>query len=255
MEKNGNEKNIELLLHAPEKYILENQKVIEIIVSRYQRGGYFAAGDKNEVVQYINLRLLDGVLHKMREQYNQEYFLSTYFAAIVNNLCKEYLVKSKNEKLGISYEEYAGGQKTFDNSSYQTLLNDEIDRLEAIFRMYHKKRLKLYLSLKLFFRIPISPEELKDLRKQILRQTPTEPPDLNPKILALKTDAQLFELFAKYAEDPEDVKKAGEALKRWIYVKIHEIIDLLNGTDNRSNYDIETLGILFAEYAAKKSNP
>lgn len=237
----SNEKNKELLLSNPQKFVVENQHVLEIIVRRYIKSGYVLLNDKNEIIQHINVRLLDGVITKMQKQYNPSFFVSTYFACVVNNLCKEFLNVKKKDHDNIRYEDYAKHKSDFNDPSSAVIINEEIERLDLIFRMYHQKKEKLIRALKIKYKIELTEEVL------------VENVATNHN-LASMTDTELFKYYSGWISKFDNKPISGDSLKRWTYAKIEEIMNLLNGNKKKSSYDMETLGILFEKYLNKKSN-
>lgn len=249
-----NEINIDLLLNNPQKFVVENQKVVEIIVKRYIKSGYILINNKDEMIQHINLRLLDGVISKMQMQYNPDFFVSTYFSCIVNNLCKEFLNIQKKDDKNIHYEEFAKHKESKSNPNYHLLVEEEIRRLDFIISLYHQKKDKLLTALKIKFKLDISSDDITQLQKSGTLNSNSVPLNLSNAELAGKTESELFSYYATYFDTSGGKHVSGDSLKRWTYQKIEEIIGLLNGKTNKSFYDMETLGILFEKYLEKKSN-
>lgn len=243
-----NEINQDLLFNDPQKFVVKNQYAVEIIVNRYVKSGFIHINDKNEVIQHINLRLLDGVISKMQAQYDPGYFVSTYFATIVNNLCKEFLNLNKKNDANVNFEEFAKNKQSKSNPNNPLIIDEEIKRLDFIFRMYNQKKAKLLAALKIKYKLDITGKDLAELQN-----FGAAPLLLSTAELADMTESALFDYFAPYFDKSSGKQTSGNALKRWTYQKIEEIINLLNGNAN-SSYDLETLGTLYEKYLDKKSN-
>ncbi|MGE5457886.1 MAG: hypothetical protein ACM3RX_05990 [Methanococcaceae archaeon] len=252
MKNVPNEINADLLLNNPQKFVVENQKVIEIIVGRYVKAGYISFYNKDEMIQHINLRLLDGVISKMQIQYNPTYFVSTYFASVVNNLCKEFLNIQRKEDENVNFEDFAKNKASKSNPNYSLIIDEEIDRLDMIFRLYRHKKEKLFTSLKIKFKIEITRDDIARLQKEA--DFDSDHLEFSHSFMDDKTESELFNYYAPIFEKSNGKPVSGDSLKRWTYQKIEEVIDLLNGRENKKLYDIETLSILFEKYAQKKSN-
>jgi len=249
----SNETDLQLLMNNPGEYVAGKQNVIDVVVSRYIRYGFIPAAEKDDAIQFINLNLLDGIIQKMQWQYNPEFFLSTYLAAIINNLCKEYVVKLRKEKLTVSYDDYSSSNVSFDDASYGILLEEELNRLEMILKLYNRKRSRLILSLKLYFRMPILPGELEAYAKENYPERTPFLPETDPAKLSNLTDTALFEVYGQFLDGSDDPRKAGANLKRWVYFKMAEIVDLLNGENHGGGYQAETFQILFEKFCQEKS--
>jgi hypothetical protein len=243
-----NEINHDLLFNDPQKFVVKNQYAVEIIVDRYVKLGYIHIKNKNEVIQHINLRLLDGVISKMQAQYDPSYFVSTYFATIVNNLCKEFLNLNKKNDANIRFEDFAKQKESKSNPNNLLIIDEEIKRLEFIFGMYNKKKVKLLTALKIKLRLDIKGEDLAQLDN-----SDAIPLLHSNAVLADMTESALFEYFAPYFDKSSGKQISGNTLKRWTYQKIEEIIYLLN-ENTQSTYNLETLGTLYEKYLENKSN-
>lgn len=253
MKSVANEINTDLLFNNPQKFVVENQNVIEIIVKRYIKSGYLLLNNKNEMIQHINLRLLDGVIVKMQMQYDSKYFVSTYFACIVNNLCKEYLNIQKKDDGNVDYEEFAKNKASKSNPKYHLFVEEEVKQLDFIFRLYHNKKEKLIAALKIKYKLDVSINDIAKVQTSLGLKTTSAPLELSNIEVAEKTEGELFNYYAPYFEKSNGKQVSGDSLKRWTYQKIDEIISLLNQNGDKA-YDLETLGILFEQYLIKNSN-
>lgn len=251
-ELSKNDKDIELLFNKPDEFIEEKQTTISIIANRYIKFGYIRRNEKPEIIQHINLRLLDGILEKMKLQYDKKFMLSTYFSTIVNNLCKEFLNIKLKEQRVIPLDQVINEHlKNVPNNS-QMLINEEIQRLERIFRLYHRKRNKLQVALKIKYKIPIIDgdfSEFFDIRDIALEKVRMR---LENIFLESKNEVELFNSIIGIYNEFNEKQINGESYRHWAYLKINEIIDLLNN-GRESSYDLETFGLLFQKYIEKMS--
>ncbi len=244
-----NDYDIHLLLKDPNRFIEEHQKTISYVVNKFVYTGLITYQERDDVVQFINEKLLTDKLSKMQKQYRPTYFVVTYFSKIVHNLCLEYSRKQRSSKriedfsIDISQTDVASPGDV----SQQVLIDEESRRLGTILRMYHKDRHRIELVLKALFGIGIDREDLLDLypgasendinrlRKEC---NPTSDSDN-------KTDKQLYKVLTGFLNKYERKQNTPDALRKWTNVKITEIIDLLNEKPKTSNYNKETLKILF----------
>jgi len=65
-------------------------------------------------------------------------------------------------------------------------------------------------------------------------------------------DKEIYAIMTPLFNRCEGKENSPDALRKWINMKVDEIIDLLNGRTRRSNYDQETLKILAQKYYAAR---
>lgn len=246
---NKNDYDIHLLLKDPNRFIEEHQKTIFFVVNKFVYTGLINYQDRDEVVQYINEKLLTDKIGKMQSQYRPTYFVVTYLSKIVHNLCLEYSRKQRTPK---RIEDYSIDISKIDvadseNASRQVLIDEESKRLDAILNMYHRHRHRIEVLLKVLFGIGICREDLlrlysnaneKDIDRVAHACNPVSDKDK-------KTDKQLYETMTAFLNKYERKQNTPDALRKWTNAKITEIVNLLNGKPQTANYDKETLKILF----------
>ncbi len=147
----------QLLYSAPAEFLENNQAVIECIVLKFVGSGLFKEDEKDDVIQYINERLLSGVLEKMQEQYNSSFYLKTYFSKIVCNLCLQYsktLIKRKDAEKNVDFSQIQipTGETISKNIVYQEIY----EHLHTVLPLYGKRRPRLELLFKISLKIGIT---------------------------------------------------------------------------------------------------
>lgn len=248
-ENTKNGKKRDLLFNNPNQFLLENQYVIKIIVARFIRYGFVYSDERDELIQFINARLLHGILRKMKEQYNPSFCVSTYFATEINNLRKEFLNKYKKNNNLISIEDFSSPEQHLSEEQLKLLINEEIERLEIILRLYHSKKKKVILALKIKYHITIEVEDISDLSNMPVDELEKIFMMDNNQLWQFKTENQIFDYYAGLIGKFNEKKLMGELFKHWTYTKINEIIQLLNKDGKESSYDQETFGMLFEKYS------
>jgi RNA polymerase sigma factor (sigma-70 family) len=244
----NNDFDIHLLRNDPNAFIEEHQKTITFIVNKFVASGFFNHGDRDEIIQFINEKLLAERIAKMQKQYKANYFVVTYLSKIIHNLCLEYSRKQRTSlreeiSADISRLEIADNDSTVSN----LLIEEESQRLDTILKMYHKHGKRIEVILKIFFAIGICREDLLQLYPNAReRDINTVLNKCNPvSDLDAKTDRELYETVTQFINTYEKKQNTPDALRKWMNVKITEIIELLNGNPKTANYDKETLKILF----------
>jgi len=236
-----NQQDIELLQNNPHQLILNSQKLIDSIINQFIRGGHFRFEELCEVKQQVNEELLNRI-YKIRNQFQGKSLLRTYLSAIIRNVCNDILRK----KVRIHYIQLNESpvNQSITEIIYNLVLEEEMDRLQKAIRLYYKQSWKLLLCLKLRFKVPFSYEDFKNVNNNITQiefnwfVQKVSPYQDNPDTVILSA---LTEILNKC----ENKNNTPDALRKWIKLKINELIEILNGDPPTSHYNEETLQILF----------
>ncbi len=244
----NNDFDIHLLLKDPNTLIEEHQKTIACVVNKFVYTGLFSYHDRDEVIQYVNERLLTEKITKMQKQYKPQYYVVTYLSKIVYNLCLEY---SRKHRTGNREDTTVDISQTDipdnDDFSRHIMIQEESRRLDSILKMYYKHHKRIEVFLKIFFGIGITHDDLlqlypeadeKEISVVLQKCNPTSDIDH-------KTDKELYETLTQFINKYEKKHNSSDALRKWVHAKMTEIIVLLNGNPKTANYDKETLKILF----------
>jgi len=243
-----NDLDIHLLFNDPGGFVEAHQKTIQYVVNKFVLSGFFTYHDRDEVVQYVNEKLLTGKIEKMQKLYNRNYYVVTYLSKIIHNLCLEYSRKFRsrsreNTEIDISTLDITENADANSN----IIIEEESRRLDAILSMYNKSRPRVELFLKILCGVGFREDDIlslypeanrKDVERLVHQCTPASDHDK-------KTDKELFGSLTNFINKYDRKKNTADALRKWIAAKIDEIIQLLNGEPKTSHYNKETLKILF----------
>lgn len=244
----NNEQNIHLLFNDPNAFLEVHQTTIGYIVNRFIHTGFFEVSDRDEIIQYVNEKLLRDKIPKMQQQYDRSYFVTTYLSKIVHNVCLEYArANHRKRRQEVSLDVYQLETANTDNVADALVIEEEKKKLRTILRMYHKNQARIELFLKVLFGVGITDEQLISLYPTA---SSTDIHELTARCNATsdldrKTDKELYEALTNFINKYEQKKNTPDALRKWLDTRIAEIIHLLNGTPKTANYDKETLRILF----------
>lgn len=239
-----NQTEVDLLYNNPHALIENYQNIIQIIVQKLIRRELFKAHDREDVIQFINEKMLTEKIKKIQAQYNGSTYLTTYFSRIVQNLCFEYRRKF-NQQPTIEFDE----SKFYSSPDFnEMLIKDELRHLAAILKLFNRSRKKLELCLKLISRVEISQNDILSYY-----------PDCNAVELSNLTnrfgrdyydmlDKEIYAFITPFFNKCEKKNNSVDAIRKWLDEKTGEIIDLLNGKPRYANYDKETLIILVQKY-------
>jgi RNA polymerase sigma factor (sigma-70 family) len=247
----NNDNEIDLLYNNPKELLALHQDTIGFIVMKFVHSGLFTYTNKEDVIQYVNEKLLSGKIARMQEQYNGKYYVVTYFSKIVYNLCLEY---SRKERAG--YVESTGLEHIESQISDEVpiteriIIEQECRRLKAILSMYNTSRPRTELYIKALFGSGITSDEVRAVFPTISEEDRTlliercSPSSDLDRI----TDKEVYALLTELSNKYDNKSNSDDAVRKWIQIKISEITELLNGIPKVSNYDKETLKILFEYY-------
>lgn len=240
-----NDRDIELLRSDPHALILKYQTTVEIIVKKFIEGGLFRASEFADVVQDVNVRLLEKI-SAMQSQYNGKSLFKTYFSVIVRNIClREH--RRVLEHIAVDQENL---HRVFEPNAVEQkhIFEYEVRRFNLVLRLYHKHRAKLLFCLKLYYRIPLTSE---DVRLYLPRCTDEDRDSLMKNFSAafdVLSDTEIYDIVTPIMNRYEKKSNTPDALRKWTDSKVREIIEIMNGNPKHSNYNVETLRILVDDF-------
>jgi hypothetical protein len=244
----NNEQDIHLLYNNPHSFIEEHQKTIEFVVNKFVFTGFFAQSERDELIQFVNERLLSEKIRKMQQQYRPAYYVVTYLSKIVHNICLEY---SRKKRSG-NREEITGdldrlNLKDTEDITNKLLVDEEVQRLDNILSLYHRQRIRVEIFLKILFGIGVERDEIRLLYPKASDASIEELTARCDPLSDLdkKTDKDLYTALTQFCNRYENKNNTADALRKYIQAKMSEIIELLNSPPHRTSYDKETLKILF----------
>jgi hypothetical protein len=235
----------ELLFQNPSLLLIEIQGLIEIIVMKFIRTGGFSYHEKKDIIQTINEQLLLKI-PKIKEQYKGISTLRSYLAVIIQNICNEILRKKKHFK-NVELETAIITDDRAPNPQNALIIQQEIIRLRHALDLYHKQRNKLIICLKMKFRIPFS---IDDFQQYVEKITYEEYLQFEHKVTPYieSTDLCIYDALIVICNKYENKNNTTDSLRKWVGLKIKELIEFLNGVPRASNYTEETLQILFEKF-------
>ena len=170
-------------------------------------------------------------------------------SVVIGNLCYDKVYKHKRSLVRVDIKDEAihSGQEDILTG---IILENEFDRLKKILILYNKQQKKIEFILKVYFRCPVSRKDFLELSDK-LSDEDFERFDNNIDIKKLHTDKIIFEFITPILNKIDNKNNASDAVRKWVRLKIDEIIELINGTPARTNYTKETLQILMEKFFAK----
>jgi len=240
-----NEKDVKMLQSDPRGLILKYQETIRIILRKYISGGLFKPSEFEDLVQEINVSLLARI-PAMQTQYNGMSLFRTYLSVIIRNLCLKEHERSKR-RLESDLDTVVEISR-HDRVEEKLVFQREVHRFKTIIALYQKHRPKLLLCLKVYYRIPLTNEDIAAWYPQS---------DHSDRISLLEhfggnfdgvNDLEIYKILTPIMNKLEGKTNSPDALRKWTDSKIHEILELLNGTSKKASHTSETLRTLVDDF-------
>ncbi len=241
-----NQREIDLLRDNPGQFIVSYQPLIQIIVRVFVRSRQIRDCDHDEVISYINEKLLLKI-ERIRSQYNGVSMMRTYMSTVIRNLCLE---KIRESHSGLVEEpsqflEYAAYSPA--NQLNDIVIRQELQRLTKVMISFGSDRQRLEFCLKVMYRIPVTKEEFCSIAEGLnTNKLSFLWNSFNLKSIVEERDQylRLTTLFTLI----DGNKKSRDSIRKWIHHRLHQVISLMNGNPKRADYNEETVQLLFERY-------
>lgn len=225
-----------LLENHPRMVVLIYRRYIEkFIVYKHTN-----PSDREDIFQEVLTRLIEDKIYKIRERYDFDFkkvsSFTSYFMVTVRNIYID-IIRERNVRPLTSgdVQEINDvpdriGDKTMIN---RLVLNEELVKLRTILLLFYKSRARLELCLKLKFRIPVAKEDVE----RCFPNCREEDIEILAQDFKLARDKRVFEKILSVFNYHESRENKSDTLRKWINVKIDEIITHLNRTHNFAVYN------------------
>ncbi len=245
MAQNDNE--IWLLKNSPAELLALYQDLIRIIVRKYNRLGYVAGRDTDDLIQEVNRKLLERI-SKIQKQYNGISMLRTYFSVIVRNICLEEMRKNQNLEEPQSPDYHLLDQAEHPIDVF--LIRQEYERFEKVLKFLFKDRVRFIIMFRYMMDLKITGDQVLNLFSY------TSKSDLETVIADLNPDDEMtkkakFEKLSVILNILEKQNTSAESLRKWFVTRSKECLGLMNGDPPRSAYTLESLQILCEKHEVK----
>jgi RNA polymerase sigma factor (sigma-70 family) len=230
--------DVSLFRKDPVAVIIRYQPAIRQFVRRYVLLGSLPEADAQDVQQSITEKLLRQA-PLLASSFQGKSLLSTYLYAVVRNMLrKEYLERARSPEQ-VPFHENLHHRET----AIEAKLDLELQyrRFRAVLGLLPRRRAKITLGLKLFSGYPI---EGKDVLGAYPHCT-------GSKLLSFlrlfgngtggREDLEVFRVAGELIADIERKENSPDAFRRWMDIRIDEILTILNGDPPVYHFDRETL--------------
>jgi hypothetical protein len=240
---NGNGR--ELFFNDSSVFISEAQHIIDIIAYKFVKSKSFTFSELSDIKQTIAEELLKKKT-KILTQYQGKAQFSTYLSVVIQNICRE-ILRRKRPVFDSVPETMQWEDKSSVSPENEVIINQEVIKLKHAIALYYRQKSKLELCLKLRFRIPLHYSDLQNVS-----------PDFSPEEFSCfltdigdyleSSDKKIYAVLIPVLNKSEGKENTADSIRKWTTLKIFELIDFLNGDPPASNYNEETLQILFEKY-------
>ncbi len=234
-----------LLRENPFELLLQYQPVFELIARRYACNGFYHFTQTDEVVQHVNEKVFTKI-DQIREQFDGRVLVRTYLSAVCRKIVLEYIRKKGRREAFL-----AGYQVELEEPpavySLEYVIEEEFRRFDKVMLMFGSKRNKLWLLMKLLYRIGVDISDFERVDAGAAAMVTPEWISRFNEDSELK-DREIYQLVFPFFLRFEVRLTHYDSLRKWFYLKVAHVINLMNGSPPRAAYAEDTLQILVEKY-------
>jgi DNA-directed RNA polymerase specialized sigma24 family protein len=240
-----NFKNI--LQNHPQTVVLIYRKYIEkFILFKYSDSD---PAEREDIFQEVLTRLIEDKIYKIQQKYdfNKMSSFTSYFMVTVRNIYID-IIRERNVRPltagGVQEIDDVADRQGDNKMINRLMINEELVKLQTILLLYYKTRARLELCLKLKYRIPVCGEDVKECFPQCSDE------DINTlaQDFTLTRDKRMFEKILPVFNRHESRQNQSDTLRKWVNVKVDEIVTHLNRTHKIKVYSAKNFADFIALY-------
>ena len=237
----------DLLNVQPQAIVLLYRKCIEKYISYKHRN----MDEREDILQEVLTRLMEDKIYKIRERYDfnlkKNSTFTSYLMVTVRNIYID-IIRERNIR-PLTAGEFQPVDTLFDADDREQTMNrllieEEFLKLQTIMKLYYKSRPRLELCLKLKHRIPVGKEDTR----RCFPKCSKEDVEILTQDFQLAKDKTMFEKIVRIFNLHEGRQSKSDTVRKWVFVKIDEIISHLNRTHNADIYNRKNVAELFSLY-------
>ena len=236
--------DIALLRNNKNGFILQCQRILEIVVKHFIKTGLFTHDQFHDVMQSANVELIRR-LPIIEKNFDNRVLMITYMNVVIRNIC---LRIHEQEQDNVSTVPLINERLAYKEENYNALLiQDEIKRLELILQLYHTQQYKIIVCLKIYFTMPITLMELQQCFRKSSRSDRVILFERFGRNYDDSLESDNFNMLATFMNKQEYNSTSGDSLRRWTQEHLHKIITLLNGKPPSRSHTKDTIKILLEQ--------
>lgn len=236
-----------LLKNHPQAVVLLYRHCIE----KYVKQRHMAVHEWEDLVQEILTRLITRKMSRIQEKYDFNFkempSFKSYLMVTVRNIYIDIIRERKsrpNITDGYQPLDDVFDENRFDEMASRLMIEEELTLFRTLLDLYYRVRPKMELCLKLKFRIPIEEAEVKSVYPQFSNEDTI----MLTRDFRFVSDKKMFgkinEIFNRY----QARQNKSDSLRKWIDVKIEEIIAHLNRFHRGNVYNTDKIADLIRLY-------
>lgn len=215
----------------------------ERVVSRYVYSHKLPRREAEDV----KMGIVEKFLHKQEQiasKFQGKSTIKTYCIAILNRMCNE-MIRKEIKHWNYAYDEHKININTNKyDASQKLLIRDEINALDKIMQLFDDEMHKARIFMAYSYKIPVREEDVKNYDKLYKQNKTIQLLDID----RIGSKAEMFENLAQLVNAVEHKNIKGDAARMWYNKTTSKIILRLNNSFISTNYDKDSLEILFEYY-------
>lgn len=235
-----------LMYSNPFELLLRYQQVFELIVRRYACCGYYPFHHCDEMLQHVNERIFTKI-DRIVEQFDKKVLVRTYLSAICRKIIMEQVRSDRRRDQLLTEFMVAEVEPAPVVCPIDYVIVEEFRRLDRILLLFGDKRSKLWLLLKLQFRVQVDRSDFSAIDPMAADAVTDDMIRALNDNLYLK-DREIYQLVYPFFVRFENRLSHPDSLRKWYNMKLDEVIALMNGIPARAAYTSDTLQILVEKY-------
>ncbi|MEW6511248.1 MAG: hypothetical protein AB1428_09845 [Bacteroidota bacterium] len=237
--------DFDLFLRDPHAVLLKYQNLVEVIVVNCIQSGMFPLEQKRDIIQSVNLHLLEKT-DAIKEQYGGTSLFRTYLSAIIRNTCLILCAQVGRRPIPVRALTEYDGDPAEPVDRYSIQLARRLFR--AILPQFGRHLPKLIICMKLRLRKGLTEEDIRawwprcsprDLGR-LLEKFGNEYQNVNEK--------QVYAFVSPFFIAAEGKVTGEAAIRKWTVLQLEHIADVLNSAIPGSDFDIQSVELLFEDY-------
>lgn len=240
------------------KNLLQNHPQTVVLMYRFfiKRFIFYKHGrveEREDILQEVMARLMEGKIFKIRDHFDFTFgfqkssSFTSYLLVTVRNIyvdiMRERNIRPLTGKQVLSLEDISERFED-DNMLNRLVIEEELLKLHTILKFYHKSRRELELCLKLKYRVPVTREDIFGCFPGCSR----EDVEILTEDFKLVRDKTMFARVIGVFNLHKAKQSKSDTLRKWTFVKIDEIVTLLNRGHQAKVYNRENIGELISLY-------
>ncbi len=240
-----------LLLKNPKKFIA-SKEILEVInktTTRFSNKGGINGFSQNDLTQEVLYIILEKKIHYIAQNYNPDITtLQGYMSRIAFNICLELLKKQQNQpvfKNSLDNDTEQALETSYSNVTpesnliEQEIIQTEVQRLKSYLKLFAKYKHKFILLLKLYCRIALSAQDLKNFAVGV---SDKELNDYYQQFCAdysSYSDKEIYQIITPLINQVEHKTNSSDSVRKWMDTKVLTLKEVMN-QGAQYQYDTES---------------